>query len=111
MLKLRVKELLEERGWSQEHLADISGLAQPPISRLATGTRQWRSVHLENLSRAFGVRPAALLDDQQDSLEDELLASFRSLGRRAQEDTLQFVQWLEQRAHADNERLSPSIDD
>ena len=61
-LVLRVRELREEKGWSQAELARRAGVAQSMVSRLERG--QLQSVHLptlEKLARTLGCNPGHLI--------------------------------------------------
>jgi transcriptional regulator with XRE-family HTH domain len=61
-LTFRIRELRETRGWSQEQLADKSGVRQATISGLETGRiRRVQLDLLERLGAALGVDAASLL--------------------------------------------------
>lgn len=55
-----LKRLREERGWTQQALADKAGVARNTIARLETGTRRPSVVMLAQLARAFRVSVADL---------------------------------------------------
>ena len=50
------------RGWTQEDLADRSGLAVVQVSRVERGAREVRLTTLLRLLRALQVSPEELLD-------------------------------------------------
>ena len=52
-----------QAGWSQEELADATGLHRTEISLLERGLREPRLMTLVRLGRAFACPPAALLED------------------------------------------------
>ena len=61
MRKLRLK-----RGWSQEHLAEISGLHRTYISGVERGVRNPTLSIIVQIATALGVPPAALLSERGD---------------------------------------------
>nr|WP_283254779.1 helix-turn-helix transcriptional regulator [Luteimonas galliterrae] len=54
-----IKRLREERGWSQEHLAAVSGLSARTIQRLEADGKASHESRLA-LASAFGVEPSVL---------------------------------------------------
>lgn len=54
-----IKRLREERGWSQEHLAAVSGLSARTVQRLESDGNASRESRLA-LAAAFGVEASAL---------------------------------------------------
>jgi transcriptional regulator with XRE-family HTH domain len=58
----RVKELREERRWSQTRLGYETGLSPTTISRLETGKHAPQDRTVKDLARAFGVDERELLD-------------------------------------------------
>jgi len=61
-LVLRIRELREQKGWSQAELARRAAVAQSMVSRLERG--QLQSVHLptlEKLAAALGCDPGLLI--------------------------------------------------
>lgn len=68
-VRLRVKELREAEGWTQDQLAKISGVNQGTISKIErnkTGGIEFDN--LERLARAFNVKAAYLVvqDDEEE---------------------------------------------
>jgi len=59
----RVRELREDRGLSQEALADAAELHRTHISLIERGQRSVRLETIERLAIAFGVQPSELLPD------------------------------------------------
>ena len=57
-----VRELRHEKGWTQEELADRSGLAPVQISRVERGTREVRLTTLLRLVSALETNPTRLFD-------------------------------------------------
>ncbi len=60
-LGLTVRQLREENAWSQERLAEFSGLNRTFVSEIERGTAIASIVTLDKLARAFGVSAATLL--------------------------------------------------
>ena len=58
-----VKAARVERGWTQEQLADETGLASVQVSRVERGEREVRLTTVLRLLRALDVAPDALLKD------------------------------------------------
>ena len=57
----RVSELLAERGWTQQILAERAGLAPQYISNIMNGHRNPAFQTLEKIAIALGVRPYELI--------------------------------------------------
>lgn len=58
-----IKEQREQRAWSQEHLAEVTGLGLRTIQRIeTTGTASYESVR--SLAAVFGVEVADLRDER-----------------------------------------------
>lgn len=61
-ISLRLRELREAKGWSQNELARESGVPQYTISRLEAGERESVNLlQLEKLATALGVNAALLI--------------------------------------------------
>lgn len=61
---VKVKELRKHHGWSQERLAEISGLSERTISRVEQGESASMETRLA-LANAFNITPAELCEAQQ----------------------------------------------
>ncbi len=59
---VRVRKFREKRGWSQENLAEYSGLHRTYISGIERGVRNPTLEVIEKLAIALDVTPAILLD-------------------------------------------------
>jgi transcriptional regulator with XRE-family HTH domain len=59
----RLRKLREEKGWTQEELADRSGLTSVQVSRVERGVREIRLTTLLRLIAALEVRPDCLMAD------------------------------------------------
>lgn len=60
----RIFELRKARGWSQQALANLVGVAQNQISRWEGGTEAPRKKSLEALAAAFGITVTELIGDE-----------------------------------------------
>ena len=64
---LNLKNLREQKGWSQEKLAEKSGLHRTYISGLERGIRNPTIDILQEVANALGVTPSDLLKDKEDA--------------------------------------------
>jgi transcriptional regulator with XRE-family HTH domain len=58
----RIRELRSAKGWSQEKLAEESGLSRDAVSRIERGDRGPRLETLELIARAVGLTLPKLVD-------------------------------------------------
>lgn len=72
-MKLRIKELRTERGWSVQALADAVGLSKSYVSDLENGKRRASDYRLEKFAQAFGVSIFDLIDDGSVGAEERAL--------------------------------------
>jgi transcriptional regulator with XRE-family HTH domain len=53
---IKVQELLDERGWTQKHLAELTKLRTAAISEISNNMRtSINREHLEKIADAFGL--------------------------------------------------------
>lgn len=64
---LNLRNLREQKGWSQEKLAEKSGLHRTYISGLERGIRNPTIDILQEVANALGVTPSDLLKDKEDA--------------------------------------------
>ena len=72
--RVRLKQLRERRGFTQNGLAKASGVAQPVIQRLEAGTRDVEHLSVgvaRRLARALGVSVDYLIGMYEEDDEDE----------------------------------------
>jgi transcriptional regulator with XRE-family HTH domain len=62
---LNLRNLREKKGWSQELLAEKSGLHRTYISGLERGIRNPTIDILQKVANALGVTPSGLLKDKE----------------------------------------------
>jgi transcriptional regulator with XRE-family HTH domain len=58
-----VRELREERGWSQEAFADLCGLHRTYIGGIERGERNIGLLNILRIAKALGIQPSLLLGD------------------------------------------------
>lgn len=58
----RILQLRYDAGWSQEELADRTGLHRTYISGVERGVRNPTLIVIGKLARAFSISPSELLD-------------------------------------------------
>jgi transcriptional regulator with XRE-family HTH domain len=60
---IKVRAARQARGWTQEELAERSGMAAVQISRVERGVREVRLTTLLRIARALQTTPGRLLDN------------------------------------------------
>lgn len=113
----RLREIRQRKGWTQNHLAEVSGVPQPSIWRLEKGLiLNPKSSLLRKLAEALEVSMDYLVSEEEGISFDEILrhdplgqAVFRgyeSLTEQGKEQLRSFVQWL-----SDEEKKKAGEDD
>ncbi|WP_127549750.1 helix-turn-helix domain-containing protein [Paenibacillus amylolyticus] len=64
IVKPNLKQLLQEKGITQQQLSDMTGIPQGTLSRFDRNTRH-ESAHLFTISRALGVDIVDLFTEQE----------------------------------------------
>lgn len=64
-----IRMLRELKGWTQEDLAEHSGITSTNISLLENGRVDIGKKRAEQLAKAFNVHPATIMFPEYDSLE------------------------------------------
>lgn len=64
ILGINLRKLREQRGWSQEELADRSGIHRTYISGLERGTRNPTLALIEAIAISMELTAAQLLEEQ-----------------------------------------------
>jgi len=106
-LSERIKALRSKKGWTTNHLADVSGVPQPTIWRLEKGLIQNPKTNvLQRLARGLEVsvdsllrdegEPAASFDEilQNDPVGQAIFRNYETLKARRREHLKSFVDWL-----------------
>lgn len=64
-----IQMLRELKGWTQEHLAQLSGIRASNISLLENNRIEIGKRRAEQLAKAFGVHPAIIMFPEYESLD------------------------------------------
>ncbi|MEO6050264.1 MAG: helix-turn-helix transcriptional regulator [Pyrinomonadaceae bacterium] len=64
-----IQMLRELKGWTQETLAELSGISATNISLLENGRVDIGKKRAEYLARAFGIHPAIIMFPEYEALE------------------------------------------
>ncbi len=67
---LRLREMREERGISQDTLSRVTGIHDTAIGRFERGAREPRLTTIMRLARGLGVRPGVLVDGLSDPADE-----------------------------------------
>jgi XRE family transcriptional regulator, regulator of sulfur utilization len=68
----RIAELRRARGWSQERLAEVSGMHRNFLSEIERGVKGTTIVALARVAKGLGVDPSTLVDLRADATTEEL---------------------------------------
>lgn len=63
-MRLRIRELRLERGWSLEHLSELAGLSRSHLNQIELGLKRPNTARLEQIAVALGVAPRELIADE-----------------------------------------------
>lgn len=87
----KIAEARKAKGWSQQELADRTGIAQPNIARMETSDVDIKTSTIMKLSAALGVTISYLLGvdvvDGSVRIEDERTAELTELFNAMDEDS------------------------
>jgi transcriptional regulator with XRE-family HTH domain len=102
----RFTEILNEKGWRAQELADRSGMTKAAISHYVNGKRCPTNKTATELGRVLGVNPLWLMDlSEQKTAPDviripegggafEIFDSFRDLPQKSQDYLLPYIKAL-----------------
>ncbi len=90
-MKLRLKELLQERGMKQVTLAERVGVEKGYVSELVAGKKIPSLGTLEKIADALGVEIIELFATDRSELEQALIERFRRLSPAQQRAWLQLL--------------------
>jgi len=104
-LSEHLRKIRERKGWTQNHLAEVSGVPQPSIWRLEKGLiLNPKSSLLRKLAEALEVSMDFLVTEDESPSFDEILRhdpvgqtvfrGYESLTDQGKEQLKSFVQWL-----------------
>lgn len=111
----QLRRIRERKGWTQNHLAVVSGVPQPSIWRLENGLiLNPKTSLLRKLAEALEVSMEYLLTEDESTSFDEILrhdevgqAVFRGyekLNDHGREQLKSFVEWLNEEAKKKSEQ-------
>jgi phage repressor protein C with HTH and peptisase S24 domain len=72
--RLRIKELLREKGWTTKTLAEKTGLSESYLTHIKNGTRRWNEDCFRKIAQALEVSPIDLFLERRQRT-DEIDAS------------------------------------
>lgn len=98
-MKLRVRELRENKGLTVEQLADRVGISKGYLSEIERGVKVVNSRRLDQLATALGCQPNDLLADQ--TLSAAIQAHLELLRRLDPQDQDEVFRFARFRAQAD----------
>lgn len=109
LLSEHLRQIRERKGWTQNHLAEVSGVPQPSIWRLERGLiLNPKTSLLRKLAEALGVTMDYLLREEEKPSFDEILrddkvgqAIFRGyeeLDDQGRDQLKSFTDWLSEEA-------------
>ncbi len=78
----RIRKLRSQRGWSQEELADISGLHRNYIGSAERGERNLTISSLHSLAGAFGLTLSGLLKNLERGLKVDRQKALGKIDKR-----------------------------
>ncbi|WP_307145523.1 XRE family transcriptional regulator [Rhizobium tibeticum] len=64
----KLKSLREQRGWTHEHAAEVMGVSRSQFIKLERGERRLTVDYINQAAKAFGVRPADVIEDMDDNV-------------------------------------------
>jgi transcriptional regulator with XRE-family HTH domain len=89
-MTLRIKELRDEKGWTQETLASKAGISRSQLAMIEKGTRPANTLRLDALAAALGVQTDALF-----ARSDEDYALLQIVKRLSPDDRAVIVRMAE----------------
>lgn len=93
-MKLRVREIREQRGITVEQLADLAGMSKSYLSEIERGKKTVNARRLELLARSLHCAPSDLLADDAVSLQiKDHLALLESLPDDIQREIFEFARF------------------
>jgi transcriptional regulator with XRE-family HTH domain len=93
---LRIKELREQRGWTQEHLAALARMSRSQLAMIERETRPANTVRLNAIASALGVPTEQLFQSAEP--DAQLLALLRRLPKSDREALVRLAESLAAKA-------------
>lgn len=91
-MALRIKQLREDRGWTQEQLASRARMSRSHLAMVEAETRPANTLKLNAIAAALGVRPEELFEADDEATR--LIELMRQLGPADQVVVRQMIQAL-----------------
>lgn len=85
-----IKRAREERGFTQEELAELAGISHSHLSKVETGTRAIGMKTYVKILEALEVTPVLVSEVERTEKNTELLLRFICILKECQETELQF---------------------
>jgi Zn-dependent peptidase ImmA (M78 family)/transcriptional regulator with XRE-family HTH domain len=115
----RLRQLRENRRYTQEDVAKVLGISRSAVVQLEAGNRNLDSVELMILANEFGFDPKHLFEEKFDAVQDSVTALFRTDAELATSEDLTHAvsQWsslcrqftnLEKLVGTDRKSVSPA---
>lgn len=89
---MRLKQIRESKGLTQEDLAELIGASQPKIQRLEKRDGTAKLETLYKVAEVLGVSASEILADSRSEAELALIEAFRSLPAERQQGWLDMAQ-------------------
>ncbi|PYE81423.1 helix-turn-helix domain-containing protein [Pseudoroseicyclus aestuarii] len=83
-MRLKIKEMRQERGWTVDVLADKVGMSRSYVSEIENGKKTVNNLRLSKFAEAFGVWPADLIDDG--SVDPDIVEHIKLMRRLSPSD-------------------------
>lgn len=83
-MRLRIEELLAEKRWTVQELADRAGMSKSYLSEIKNGIKPANSRRIQAIAKALEVSPVDLIDD--DSVPPDVLEHMRTLSELSPSD-------------------------
>lgn len=101
VLTIRIKEIRESKGLTQQELADLVGVSKPHISGVERGIKNLNNHLLEKISSALEVLPYELLVPPSHDRLISLAASLEQLEGDQLNQGIKYVEFLSQKEAAE----------
>lgn len=88
-MKLKIKEMRKERGWTVDILASKVGMSRSYVSEIENQKKAVDNLRLAAFARAFGVSPVDLIDDG--SVDPDIIDHITRLRRLSEADRIAVI--------------------
>jgi transcriptional regulator with XRE-family HTH domain len=93
-MRVKIKQVREEKNIKQAELADLINLSRPYLAQIESGQRNLTAARQEEIAKALGVSPIELIDFDAPSEDDEklLVNAFRSMNEEQRANWIELAQ-------------------